>query len=232
MPVRALTTGSDADALMLSAQLASSIAGVLLVIPMYFLGKLVFHRAAGFGAAALFQCLPVPAHILSDGLSEALFLLLASSALAVAVLAMRGSKPWLFALTGGFCGLAYLTRPEGVMLPVAVLVVLVGLRLTKIQMRSARQLSACGVSLVVVAALVGSPYVYATGRLTNKPSVSKILGRPMPQAGGRACPTATAPGTFGRRLAGAASGQLLRVRIESSGQFCQPGNSGDVGPGR
>ena len=188
VPVRALTTSPDADAMMLSAQLASSIAGILLVIPMYFLGKLVFHRAAGFGAAALFQCLPVPAHILSDGLSEALFLLLASTALAVAVLAMRGSKPWLFALSGGFCGLAYLTRPEGALVPVAVVLVLVGLRLAKIQMRSARELAACGLGIVGVAALVGSPYVYATHRLTNKPSVSHMLGRPMPQLNGAPVP--------------------------------------------
>src|SRR5439155_11796265 len=103
---------------------------VLLVIPMYFLGKLLFPRAAGFGAAALFQCLPVPAHILSDGLSEALFLLLACSALALAVLAMRGSKPWLFALSGAFCGLAYLTRPEGGLILPAALLTLAGLQLT------------------------------------------------------------------------------------------------------
>src|SRR5262249_8571768 len=85
LPVRAYNSESEVDAMSFSAQLASNVAAVLLVIPMFLLGKLLFHRAAGFGAALLFQCLPVSAHILSDGLSEALFLLLACTALVLAV---------------------------------------------------------------------------------------------------------------------------------------------------
>src|SRR5439155_3250459 len=103
LPVRAACEAPDAEtpdpeAMSFSAQLASNIAAVLLVIPMFYLGKLLFHRAAGFGAAALFQCLPVSGHILSDGLSEALFLLLASAALALSVLAMGSRRPLHFAL--------------------------------------------------------------------------------------------------------------------------------------
>jgi len=124
-PVRALSHEAAAEAMSLSARLASGFAAVLLVIPMYFLGKLLFHRAAGFGAAALFQCLPVSAHILSDGLSEALFLLLASSSLGFAVLAVQTWRPRHFAVCGACAGLAYLTRPEGVLLVVATALVLV-----------------------------------------------------------------------------------------------------------
>src|SRR5947208_1023658 len=112
LPVCAVYDAPEAEVMSFSAQLASNIAAVLLVIPMFYLGKLLFHRAAGFGAAALFQCLPVSGHILSDGLSEALFLLLACAALALAVLAMGTRRPLHFALCGLFCGLPYLTRPE------------------------------------------------------------------------------------------------------------------------
>jgi len=180
LPVRAWSTASEADVMSFSAQLASSLAAVLLVIPMYFLGKLLFHRGAGFGAAALFQCLPVPAHILSDGLSEPLFLLLACTALTLAVLAMRGSKPWPFALSGGFCGLSYLTRPEGALVLFATLAALAGLQLAKTQRRSLRQLLTCAASMTAMTVVVGSPYVFATHRISNKPSIHQWLGRGIP----------------------------------------------------
>src|SRR6266545_3225527 len=83
-PARVLSDASLADVMRFSAQLASILAAVLLVVPMYFLGKLLFHRAGGFWAALLFQCLPVGGQILSDGLSEALFLLLTATALLLA----------------------------------------------------------------------------------------------------------------------------------------------------
>ena len=66
--------------MLLATQVASSVAGVLLVIPMYLLGRMLFGRFAGFAGAALFQLLPVPAHVTADGLTEALYLLCAVSA--------------------------------------------------------------------------------------------------------------------------------------------------------
>src|SRR5204863_1613741 len=176
LPVCAVYDAPEAEVMSFSAQLASNIAAVLLVIPMFYLGKLLFHRAAGFGAAALFQCLPVPAHILSDGLSEALFLLLATSALALAVLAMQGSRRLHFGLCGVFCGLAYLTRPEGALILAAALIVLVGLQISS-QSRSWRQLLTCGTCMTVMAAAVGSPYLLATNRISNKPSIQQMLGK-------------------------------------------------------
>jgi hypothetical protein len=192
VPVRAWGSLPEVEAMTFSAGLASNLAAVLLLIPVYFLGKLLFHRAAGFGAALLFQCLPVPAHILSDGLSEPLFLLCASSALALAVAALRGSRPWLYALAGGCAALAYLTRPEGVLLLVAMLAVLFGLQLLQAQRRSALQLFTCATSLIIAAVAVGSPYLLATRGLTNKPSISIMLGKPIPPLG-TALPEPPAP---------------------------------------
>src|SRR5207249_2233407 len=63
-PVRALVSGTEPDGMRLAAQLATALAAVLLVIPMYYLGKHFFHRPAGFWAALVFQCLPVSGHIL------------------------------------------------------------------------------------------------------------------------------------------------------------------------
>ena len=61
--------------MVLDCQLASSLAAVLLVIPMFYLGRELFDRRVGFWSAALFECLPVTARITSDALSEATFLL-------------------------------------------------------------------------------------------------------------------------------------------------------------
>src|SRR5262249_3949187 len=123
-PIRDYLGKTDCDTMQLSAQIASALAGILLVIPMFLLGKQLFDRTVGFWAALLFQCLPVSGRILSDGLSEALFLLLMTMALYLALRALRSQSSTLFAWCGLFGGLAYLTRPEGVVLVIAVVLLL------------------------------------------------------------------------------------------------------------
>ena len=70
---RALRKTTDlprADRSLLATQLANAIAAVLLVVPMYLTGRILFSRNIGFATALLFQVLPVPARVTSDGLSE------------------------------------------------------------------------------------------------------------------------------------------------------------------
>jgi hypothetical protein len=177
IPVRAVADADarPADVMAFSAQLASNLAAVLLVIPMFYLGKLLFHRPAGFGAALLFQFWPVSAHLLSDGLSEPLFLLLTCTALVFAVQAVRSGSPWQFAWCGAFGGLAYLTRPEGLLVVVATLVVLLGLQRSLHYRRSWGQVLLGGSCLTVAALLASSPYLAVTHHLTNKPSGTQII---------------------------------------------------------
>ena len=66
---------------------------MLLVLPVFCLGRELFDRRVGFGTALLLQCVPVSGRILADGLSEALFLLFASSALLWSVRALRRPAP-------------------------------------------------------------------------------------------------------------------------------------------
>src|SRR5262249_12397720 len=112
------------DMMVLSAQIASLIASILTIVPVYFLGKTLFHRNAGMIAAALWQCLPVCVQVTTDGLSEALFLLFVSATLYVAVTALRRPSFFRFVLCGVGTGLAYWVRPEGAELAVALGVVL------------------------------------------------------------------------------------------------------------
>src|SRR5207253_5412516 len=102
----------------------SGLAGIFLVIPMFFLGKELFDREVAFWASAIFECLPVGARVMSDALSESLFLLMSTTALLLAVRAFRTGSWRQFGLCGVFAGLAYLTRPEGILIVAAVILVL------------------------------------------------------------------------------------------------------------
>jgi 4-amino-4-deoxy-L-arabinose transferase-like glycosyltransferase len=167
--------GTTPESMQLSAQATSALASVLLVIPMFWLGRELFDRRAGFWGSVLFQCLPVSSRILADGLSEATFLLFTTTALLLAVRALRERSVWRFALCGAFSGLAYFTRPEGALVALAAGLVLLGIQLSPLWRYSWRQVLACGGSLAVGAVLVGAPYVLITGHLTNKPTGGQIL---------------------------------------------------------
>jgi hypothetical protein len=175
-PVRQFVAQPDVVRMQLSAQLASGLASVLLLFPMFYLGKRFFSARVGFWAALIFQCLPVTGHILSDGLSESLFLLLTTTTLWLAARALDGNRPGRYALCGVFCGLTYLTRPEGVLLLVCMLLVLAVMQLRPAWRRAWRGLAWCGLALVGAAVVVGAPYVAATGRLSTKPSVRIFFG--------------------------------------------------------
>jgi hypothetical protein len=180
-PVRQLCGGTSATSMQLSAQLASALAGVLLILPMYYLGREFFGRRTAFWGTALFQCLPVSARVMSDGLSEATFLLFVTIALLLAVRGLRGRSVAAFTGCGFFSALAYLTRPEG-----ALIVAATGLVLACIQFLSAwrwpwPRALACMAALLLAATAVASPYVIVNGRMTNKPTSRRLWETTAPE---------------------------------------------------
>jgi hypothetical protein len=186
-PVRCFVSAPDADVMQLSAQLASCLASVLLVVPTYLLGRDLFGRGAGFWAALLFQCLPVGARVFSDGLSEGVFFLFAATALLGAVRAFRGHSPAWFAVTGACGALAYLTRPEGALIVAATGLVLVAVQCVRSRRAPWPRFLACGAALSATAATVGSPLYLITHKLTVKPTANQITdGAAAPGAGGPA----------------------------------------------
>jgi hypothetical protein len=174
-PVRFFLGGTDSLTMQLSAQITSGLAGMLLVIPMYYLGKDLFDRKAGFWGTALFQCLPVSSHVMSDALSEATFLLFCATALLLASRGLRGRSVIGFGCCGLFAGLAYLVRPEGALVLVAAGLVLVGIQVYRPWRWPLRHSLACGLSLGLGGLLAGGPYVLATGGVTNKPTPLRML---------------------------------------------------------
>jgi hypothetical protein len=159
-----------------AAQLVSLIAALLLAVVMFQLGKRLWDRFVGFWAALLFQFLPGSGHHLSDGISDGLFLLFVASAILCLVRAMQSNRTRDFAIGGAFIGLAYLTRPEGLLLAPAFAVVWTAFQFNATTRRSwlpwLTNVAAAGAACI----LVGSVYVFATHKLTIKPTSTFILG--------------------------------------------------------
>jgi hypothetical protein len=156
------------EQMLLSAQLTSALAGVLLVLPTYVLGRMLFGKFAGFAAALLFQVLPVAARDTSDGLTEGLYLLAIASALLFGVLAVRKQSIGQSLLCGLATSMAYLIRPEGLLTAASVALVMfvLAVRRTWLWRSAVGRLTA----LLVGVMLPAAPYMILIGGVTNKPT--------------------------------------------------------------
>ena len=162
-----------AETTLLATQIASAIAAVLLVIPMYVTGRMLFGRVAAFAGTLLFQVIPVPAQITSDGLTEGAYLLGTATALMFAVRAMRNPGVGGFLLTGLAIGASYLVRPEAMMVGLGVGLVAA---YQGFQRRWPRDLTLGRLAALGVGALlVAGPYMIAIGGISNKPSPKELL---------------------------------------------------------
>ena len=168
-PVRAVMGSDDpCTAMVRSCQVVGVLAGVLLVVPMYFAGRRLLDRGAAGLATAAFAVLPAAVEVTCDGLSDGPFLFVAATTLWVAVAAFQSGRPGPFLFVGLGSGAAYLVRPEGLILAAAAGATLLG--------RWAwggagwRRTVAAGLWLAVGAAALVGPYAGFIGKLTNKPT--------------------------------------------------------------
>lgn len=163
----------DPDLSLLATQVANAVAAVLLVVPIYLTGRILFGRNVGFAAALLFQVLPVPARVTSDGLSEGVYLLVVAVAILLGVRAARRPAIGGFLLCGLATGASYLVRPEGLLVAGAVGLVIVAAGVSRRWPRD----QALGrlTALCVGMALVALPYMVLIGKLTNKPTGDHML---------------------------------------------------------
>jgi hypothetical protein len=171
-----LIGGEGPESWQRAAVAASFAAVVLLVLPLYLTGRDLFGDHAAWLACVLFLVNPPVAAAVVNVLSESTFLLAwAWSPWAFARFLRRGSFGWLLA-GAGFGGMAYLARPEGLILPASLLVTLLLIPLrgsTRIDWPRWRRATA----LVVLGALMlAGPYMAATGTLTSRPGPARALG--------------------------------------------------------
>jgi hypothetical protein len=149
---------------------------VLLVIPIYLLAHELFGDRTAWLACILVMVNPVISYIVVNVLSESTFLLWWTFGLWAAARFLREGRFLWLPLAIAFGALGYLTRPEGMLLPAAIvlaLFLLPILRATRINWpRWWRALAFLGAGFVI---LVG-PYVASKGGLGTKPGIARVLG--------------------------------------------------------
>lgn len=182
IPVRDAVPDDLPYAMQLSAQLASCLAGILLVVPMYLFGCELFDRRISFWATLLFQVLPASGRLMPDGLSEPVFLLFAATSLFAACRAIRTGRLLWFTLAGLSSGLAYLTRTEGLILAaVTGLVLLLG-QLRRQTKRSWTRVVLSGSVLTFAALVMAAPFMLLIDGISAKPGVKNVIMQPAGQA--------------------------------------------------
>ncbi len=159
-----------------AAQLASILAGILLVIPLYLLTVELFGGRVGWLACALAFIVPVLLAVSADTLSESTFLLFWTWGVWTALRFLReGAFFWLPA-TIALAALAYLTRPEGLLLPAALVGALALMPLLPAtRMNWPRWWRAVAFLVLGPSILIG-PYVVSKGGLGTKPAIARFLG--------------------------------------------------------
>ena len=159
-----------------AAQAVSVLAGILLVVPLYLVCAELFGPQCAWLGSFLFLLAPQTGPILADVLSEGTFLLFWLWGLYAALRFLREGSFVFLPLVILFSGLAYMTRPEGLLLPAAtVLTLLLTPLLRSTRLCWPRWWKAVGI-LVVGPLLIVTPYMMAKGGLATKPGIGRVLG--------------------------------------------------------
>ena len=168
--------GEGPEAWQTAAQTASVLIGLLLVIPLYLVALEIFGERSAWLGVALFLAVPLTGHVLVDVLSEGTFLLFWLCGMYAALRFLRDGKfVWLPPAIGA-SALAYLSRPEGLLLPASLVTTLALMPLLRsTRLNWPRWWSATAFLIIGPALLVG-PYVLAKGGLGTKPAIARILG--------------------------------------------------------
>jgi hypothetical protein len=171
-----LLGGHDPRAWQTAAQAAAAIAGVLLVIPIYLVSADVIGPSRAWLAVFLIYLLPCDSHILADAMSESTFLLFWTWGIWSTLRFLRAGRLVWLPLAVAFSVLAYLTRPEGLILPVALLFTLILLFLDRSPGIPAAKRGWAIVMLVVGPIALAGPFMIMKGGISTKPSMLRVLG--------------------------------------------------------
>ena len=171
-----LQGGTQPEDWQAAAQAASIAAGVLLIIPLYLFAFELYGPGTAWLACLLTFLVPLTGHVLADVLSEGTFLFFWTLGCWSALRFLKSGKTVWLVPTIALAGLAYLTRPEGMLLPLALVATLaLSILLPALRLEKPRLYRAMGV-LLVGPVLVLGPYVVFKGGIGTKPAVSRLLG--------------------------------------------------------
>jgi 4-amino-4-deoxy-L-arabinose transferase-like glycosyltransferase len=167
--------GETPEAWQRAAQGASVAAAVLLIIPLYLLARELFGDRLALPSCLLACLVPLSGHVFADTLSESTFLLFWTTGLWASLRFLRlGQLRWVPLIVVA-SGLAYLTRPEGLLLPAALLTTIALCPRWVFAGLGRRGVTVLAVLVVGSACLIG-PYVVLKGGLGTKPSIARLLG--------------------------------------------------------
>jgi 4-amino-4-deoxy-L-arabinose transferase-like glycosyltransferase len=149
---------------------------VLLVIPLYLLARKVFGDQSAWLGCVLVMANPLLGAIVANVLSESSFLLFWTWGMWAAVRFLREGRFGWLPLALGFGVLSYLSRPEGLLLPMAIVATLALLPLSSsTRINWPRWWGAVGFLMLGLVMLAG-PYMAVKGRLGTKPGIARVLG--------------------------------------------------------
>ncbi|MFI5459032.1 MAG: glycosyltransferase family 39 protein [Isosphaerales bacterium] len=149
---------------------------IVMVIPIYLLSLELFGDRTAWLASLLAIANPLIGYVVVNVLSESTFLLWWSFGLWCAVRFLREGRFLWLPLTIGFGVMAYLTRPEGMLLLAALtatLLILPLFRLTRLTWPRWWRLIAF---LFAGMALMAGPYLALKGGVGTKPGIARVLG--------------------------------------------------------
>lgn len=158
-----------------AAHLANAWASLLAIVPMYFLGKRLGGPWIGFGGTLLFLCLPMPALILSDTLSEGTYLLCLTAGLWALLRGFDTRRLHWFAAAGLCGGLTFLARPEGAMLSTIAVLMIGWLKLRGSWTVTGKFAAAAALCVCAFTVCVTGPYWLTIGGLGKKTTFQEML---------------------------------------------------------
>jgi 4-amino-4-deoxy-L-arabinose transferase-like glycosyltransferase len=167
--------GHEPDDWQRAAQLAAVIAGVLAVIPIYLVAIELIGAANAWLACLLIYMIPINGHVMADAMSESAFLLFWCFGLWSTLKFLRTARLAWLPLVIVFSLLAYLTRPEGLVVPLSLLATLIILTMRP-SLEFPRWSGRWALALLVLGPIVtASPFMLLKGGISTKPSLNRIL---------------------------------------------------------
>ncbi len=159
-----------------AAWTASLIHGILIVIPLYCMGRSLFGDHVAWLGVAAFYAVPHTSQILADALSESTFLHFWCWSVAFALEFLKRGRPGWLAGVAVSGAMAYWTRPEGLLICIALgLTILVTPLLPRTRIdwpRLGRVLAMLGLAT----AIFSVPVILSRGSIGTKPAIAKVIG--------------------------------------------------------
>jgi hypothetical protein len=173
---KVLGGGDSPHAWQTAAQAATVLSLVLALFPIYLIGLELFDETTAWLGCLIVFANPVVGAVAVNVLSESTFLLFWTWGLWGAIRFLReGRFVWLPPTIA--CGaLAYLTRPEGILLHLALVGTLVLLPVHKLTRINWPRWWAALAFLVLGPMLLVGPYVVAKGGIGTRPAVARLIG--------------------------------------------------------